>query len=372
MSLIDWIALNSVNGLGPVRIKRLLEQFGSPEELFKRSASEVRRTGIAPDECLTQLFAKELLEEAEAQAAAAEKKGIRIVTLSDAAYPLYLREIFAPPPVLYVKGDLSVFSLHALSVVGTRTPSYYGKSVTAMLVKELITHGLAVISGLATGIDTIAHKTAVDSGGRTIAVLGSGIDHAYSNRDPGLNEKIMQSGAIVSEFPLGTPPVPYNFPRRNRIISGCAAGTLVVEGSEKSGALITAYYALQQGRDVFAVPGPITSALSMGPFNLIKQGAIPARSGHEIAEALSLIENPHLKSLPSSITPLIPIDLLSATEREVFDRLSDAPRRIDELSEATGKPVMQLFSVLLNLELKGLVRQISGQQYVLPESLTTA
>jgi DNA processing protein len=372
MPCIEWIALNAVNGLGPVRIKHLLEHYGLPEAIFKLSASELRRSGLVPDECIEELLGKSLFSYAENEAEETRKKGIRILTLSDKEYPPYLREIFAPPPVLYVKGDVRVFSLHAVAVVGTRSPTLYGKNVTPALVKELLQHGLAIISGLASGVDVIAHRAAVENSGRTVAVLGSGIDHPYSNRNPSLNEKIIHTGAIVSEFPLGTSPAPFNFPRRNRIISGLAAGTLVIEGNEKSGALITANYALQQGHDVFAVPGPITSVQSRGTFNLIKQGAIPARSGHEIASALSLIESPPFRSQAPSPTLPVLLDLLSEPEREIFNRLSATPQRIDELANAIGKPVMELFAVLLDLELKGLVRQLSGQQFVRPESLTTA
>jgi DNA processing protein len=372
MPLIEWIALNAVNGLGPVRIKHLLEQYDTPEAVFKLPASELRRSGLVPEECIEEILGKSLFSYAEKEAEETGKNGIRILTLSDKEYPPYLREIFAPPPVLYVKGDMTVFSLHAVAVVGTRTPTLYGKNVTPALVKELLQHGLAIISGLASGVDVVAHRAAVENHGRTVAVLGSGIDHPYSNRNPSLNEKIMSTGAIVSEFPLGTSPAPFNFPRRNRIISGLAAGTLVIEGNEKSGALITANYALQQGRDVFAVPGPITSVQSRGTFNLIKQGAIPARSGHEIAATLSLIENPHCRSQGSTPTLPVLLDLLSEPEREIFNRLSGTPKRIDELAGAVGKPVMELFAVLLDLELKGLVRQISGQQFVRLESLTIA
>jgi DNA processing protein len=371
MSLVDWIALNSINGLGPVRIKHLLDHYGSPEEVFKRSTAEIRRSGLVPEECCGKLSDPALFASAEQQLAAAEKMGMVLLVLTDKRYPPYLREIFAPPPLLYVKGDLTVFSLHAVAVVGTRTPSQYGKNVTATMVKDLTGQGLAIISGLASGVDTVAHQTCVNAGGRTVAVLGCGIDHPYANRNPALNAKIFATGAIISEFEPMTQPMPFNFPRRNRIISGLSAGTLVVEGTEKSGAMITAHYAVQQGRDVFAVPGPITSGLSMGPFSLLRQGAIPARSGREIAATLSFIEHPGIRQPVASPVVTMPISLLNGVEREVFDHLSSTmPRRIDELAEAVGAPVMQLFSVLLNLELKGLVRQISGQQYVRPEPLS--
>jgi DNA processing protein len=364
---LEWIALNSVTGLGPVRIKRLIDHYGSAAEVFKRPASELARSGIIPEMCIAGLADRALFIEAEKQRAWAEKAGVAVLTLASENYPPYLKEIFAPPPVIFVRGDLSVFSVHAVGVVGTRTPTVYGKTATISITRELVEHGLAIVSGLALGIDTLAHQTCIEQSGRTIAVLGCGIDRIYPASNALLAKKISGQGAIVSEFPMGTGPEAYNFPRRNRIISGLSAGVLVVEGGEKSGSLITAHYALQQGRDVFAVPGPISSPLSTGPFNLIKQGAIPARSGHEIAEALSLIEHPHLKSAASS-GPVIsaPLTLLSETERAVYDALSETPCRIDELSEVSGRPVMQLFDLLLNLELKGLARQMSGGRYVRP------
>jgi DNA processing protein len=228
-----------------------------------------------------------------------------------------------------------------------------------------VEQGLAIVSGLAMGIDTVAHQTCIDAGGRTIGVLGSGIDCIYPKSNEHLAEKIVETGAIVSEFPMGTRPEPFNFPRRNRIISGLSAGVLLVEGGEKSGGLITAHYAVQQGRDVFAVPGPITSAQSTGPFNLIRDGAVPARSGREIAEALSFIENPHLK-VNTTAMPLMsaPVSLLSQSEKKVYEVLSATPRRIDEIADASAITMAQLFDVLLNLELKGLARQQSGQCYV--------
>jgi len=365
MSRIEWIALNSVKGLGPVRIKHLIDRYGSAEEVFKRSAGELRESGLVPASCISGLCSDSLFGEAEAQAALADRNGVSVMTLAAPEYPPYLKEIFAPPPVLFVRGDFSVFSLHAVGVVGTRSPSSYGKTVTRTITRELVSHGLAIVSGLARGIDTVAHQACLEEKGRTIAVLGCGIDCIYPPENESLATAIAQGGAVVSEFPPGTGPEPFNFPRRNRIISGLSAGVLVVEGGEKSGGLITASYALQQGRDVFAVPGPVNSPLSRGTFNLLREGAIPARSGHEIADALSLIANPHMKSAPAAGTISgAPLSLLSDAERGVYELLTDAPRRVDELSEIAGRPVMQLFDLLLMLELKGFVRQLSGQQYV--------
>ncbi len=369
MSHVEWIALNSVKGLGPVRIKHLIDRHGSAEEVFRRSVSELHHEGIIPDACIAGMSVKELFAEAENQAALAEKEGVGILTLASPEYPRYLKEIFAPPPVLFVRGDASVFTLPCMAVVGTRSPTAYGRSAARLLTKELVGEGFVIASGLARGIDAIAHETCIEQGGRTIGVLGCGIDILYPSDNAALAGKIRFAGALISEFPMGTRPEPFNFPRRNRIISGLSAGVLVVEGGEKSGGLITASYALQQGRDVFAVPGPITSPQSAGTFNLIKEGAIPARSGREIAEALSLFGNYHHKGqspgeTPGGVRGGIQLSLLSEFERSIYETLSETPRRMDELSAIVQRPVMQLFDVLLMLELKGLVRQLSGQQYI--------
>jgi DNA processing protein len=366
MSNIEWIALNSVKGLGPVRIKHLIDRYGSAEEVFRHSATEFQQEGLIPASCISGMFGREVIAEAERQAAIAEKKGVAVLTLASPSYPPYLKEIFAPPPVLFIRGDAAVFSQPCIGVVGTRSPTVYGKGVTRSLTRELVEEGLVIASGLARGIDTVAHETCLEQGGSTIAVLGCGIDILYPSDNEALAEKICATGALVSEFPLGTRPEPYNFPRRNRIISGLSAGVLVIEGGERSGGLITATYAVQQGRDVFAVPGPINSPQSTGPFNLIKEGAIPARSGREIAEALSLFGNhlPAKAGAAPSPDGSVQLSLLSESERSIFETLSETPRRMDELSDIAGKPVMELFDALLMLELKGLVRQLSGQQYI--------
>jgi len=363
---LAWIALNSVKGLGPVKIKQLVNHFGSAGAVFKASASELRKGGVVPESCVAEILGAGLITAAEQQLADARDRGVEVLTPASEGYPAYLREIYAPPPVLFVKGDLSVFSRHAVGVVGTRRPTAYGAAVTKTLTRELVEQGLVIVSGLALGIDTVAHRTCLEAGGNTIAVLGCGIDRIYPAVNGGLAEDISKSGAVVSEFPMGAGPEAFHFPRRNRIISGLSAGVLLIEGGERSGGLITAHYAVQQGRDVFAVPGPITSPLSMGPFNLIKEGAIPARSGREIAEALSLIQNPLLVSRGTAELPplAVPLSFLSQSERQIYDQLSGTAQRIDELSAATGRTVMDLFDLLLNLELKGMARQLSGQCYV--------
>jgi DNA processing protein len=318
--------------------------------------------GAAVDKAALKKFAEDQLKRAAAL-------NVRVLTLEDPDYPMHLKEIYAPPPVLYVKGDCAVFTQNALAVVGTRRCTQYGKSVTVVLVKELVAKQIVIVSGLAHGIDTIAHQTCLDNKGQTVAVLGCGIDTCYPKDNQQLMQKIAASGAIVSEFPIGTMPENFNFPRRNRIISGCSAGVLVIEAPQKSGSLITANFALQQGREVFAVPGSIFSNGSEGPFNLIKDGAIPVRSVTDIVENIRCITPAALsvsKAAPAGRPAVMkmPAEVLTLSERTVLDACSQDPARIDELAQKAGKAVSEMFDFLLSLELKGFIRQVSGQQYI--------
>ncbi|MDO5576646.1 MAG: DNA-processing protein DprA, partial [Fibrobacter sp.] len=285
-----------------------------------------------------------------------------ILTFNSKSYPYYLKELSDPPVILYYKGELSAFSGHAVAVVGSRAPTQYGKFVTKQICKELCDQNLVIVSGLARGIDTIAHNTCVENKKVTIAVLGSGLDQIHPSSNHDLAKKIEElNGIVISEFPLGVPAEPYNFPKRNRVISGLAAGVVVIEAGEKSGSLITARYAFSQHREVFAVPGPITSPLSAGTFNLLRDGAKPARSGTEIAESLEFISN------SAGFSPLkfqLSTDILNEEEKNVFQQLSAMPVRIDEISEKTGIVMNNLYTILLELELKGFIKQISGQQYI--------
>ena len=361
---LHWIALNAVKGLGPVRIKHLLSYFDSPETIFKKPSSILRKTGLFSDESIKQIRDPDLLKQAEEQLNLAQSQNIRIFTLQDSDYPQILREIFAPPPVLYAKGQFEVFTKHSIAVVGMRQPGTYGRNATPHIIQELIKHNIAIISGLALGIDSIAHKACLENGGSTIAVLGSGVDKIYPAANRNLAGQIEAGGAIISEFPLGTSPLPYNFPRRNRIISGLSAGVLVVEAGKKSGSLITAHYALQQGRDVFAVPGSIFSDKSDGTFNLIKNGAIPVHSAQDILDSIELVAHSCSKPEIVSKATQLPLELLNSEERLVVDTLSETPMRLDQIAEKIQKKVADLFSILLNLELKGIVQQVAGQQYV--------
>jgi DNA processing protein len=360
---LNWVALNAIKGLGPVTFKRLLDEFGSPDAIVTQKQSSLMRVAGVTREVATAITGATTMEHAEEQIRRAQTSDVDILTLDDGRYPQLLRQIFAPPPVLFVKGTVDVFERHAFGVVGTRKATPYGERVTRDIAGQLSRKGIAVVSGLARGIDTFAHRAAIESGGHTIAVLGCGIDRVYPSQNKALFEQIPEKGVIVTEFPFGTPPEAFNFPRRNRIISGLSAGVLVVEAGKRSGALITVSYALQQGREVMAVPGEIYSSMSDGTFELIKNGAVPVKSADDIAAAIEVVRIPPvMESVPGPTQP--PIELLSDGERIVLQHLSDKPLRMDQIIEKTQKVVSELFDILLNLELKGMVRQIAGQQYV--------
>jgi DNA processing protein len=361
---LAWIALNSINGLGPVRIKNLVDRFGSPQAVFDQSPEKIIAERIIPQTCVKHLFSAQIFKDAQSQLDRSTDMGIEIMTLSDSDYPFYLKEIYAPPPILYIKGLRSVFKDHAVGIVGTRNPTTYGKYAASSITKELVEHRLVIVSGLARGIDTVAHETCLQKNGFTIAVLGNGIDCTYPKSNEKLSEQICTRGLLVSEFPLGTPPEAFNFPRRNRIISGLCAGVVVVEAGVKSGSLITAHYALQQGREIFAVPGPINSPLSIGTFNLIRDGATPARSGKEIADNLRIVSYPQLLRPNSLFNVKLPLEVLSDEESRVYCLISDDPLGIDTLSEKSNFEIGTLLCILLNLELKGLINQISGQLFI--------
>ena len=365
---LAWLALNSVKGLGPVRVNDLVKHYGSPLALFEKEGHSILKQWVAFHSSATEVEAPGvLLEKAQRQLEQATGLGIVVLTPSDERYPALLREIDAPPPVLFVKGHLDCFALHCVGVVGTRRPSPYGKNAAALIVKQLTDKQIAIVSGLALGIDTISHATCLENGGTTIAVLGCGLDRVYPSANTKLAAAILERGAIVSEFDLGTPPEPYNFPRRNRIISGLSAGICVVEAPMKSGSLITANYALSQGREVFAVPGPIFSNQSDGTFHLLKSGAVPVKSGDDIIENIQTLKLSAISrsaDYQDQVRHTMPIDLLTQAERELYECITTVPQRLDTLAEKARKAIAELFDVLLNLELKGLIRQVSGQLFV--------
>ena len=297
---------------------------------------------------------------AERELRLADKEGVRILTLESAEYSPLLKSIYDPPPILYVQGKaLDTISL-PLAVVGTRTPSEYGKLIAERLCLKLASAGFSIISGLARGIDTLSHKAALSAGANTIAVFGCGLGHTYPPENIKLRQQIFEQGAIVSEFPIFMRPDRNNFPARNRILSGLALGTVVVEAAEKSGALITADFALEQGREVFAIPGNITSLKSRGTNSLIKAGAKLVDSPESILEELLPAFGESLKAKKENIAP----ELDNEQERKIFSLLSLDGRHIDNLIENSNLSPAQVSATLLQLELRGLVRQLSGKMYI--------
>lgn len=362
---LSWIILNEVHSLGPVTISRLLARFGSPEDILKQSPSELGKSGIVSPDVAKTLKSSRLHARAEQVLERVSKCGARVLTLEDRNYPAVLKEIFAPPPVLYTRGSHAGLQRHAVGVVGTRKPTRYGEKAGATITSELTRHGLVIVSGLARGIDTIAHETCLAEKGTTTAVLGCGIDRIYPSENRDLAERIVsRGGCIVSEFAPGIFPEARNFPRRNRIISGLSSGVIVVEAGKKSGGLITANYAVQQSREVFAIPGSIFSNMSDGTFELLTQGATPIRTGRDV------LENLQMPMLPRPISGMIPKatlpspETLSAQEQLVLEKLTDTPLNPDGIADKTGHSPSDLFGVLLNLELKGFITQLAGQKYV--------
>lgn len=285
------------------------------------------------------------------------EKNIKIITVLDEEYPKYLKNIQDKPMVLYIKGQIKTEDQISLAIVGSRKSTYYGKWACEKFVKELSEIGVTIISGLALGIDTIAHRIALDSGTRTIAVLGNGIDDIYPKNNKKLSEDIEKNGAVISEFPLGTPPLPYNFPRRNRIISGMSLGTIVIEAQEKSGSLITAYHALDQGKSVFAVPGNINSLFSSGTNRLIKDGAIPLLTIDDILEDIYQLKN--LISKKQQVK--IDYSNFSDIELKTIKLIEEGPLHFDLIAYKLNIGASNLSSIITILELKGVIKEISSR-----------
>jgi DNA processing protein len=361
----EWIALSFVTGIGSRMAGRLLERFGSPTEIFAASRSELRAVGLE-DETIDRLHSEEPRRRAETELEKLAKLGAEALTLEDPRYPPQLRRIYDPPIVLYALGQVEALTVPALAIVGTRRPSPSGVNVATELARELARRGLAIVSGFARGIDAAAHRGALEAKGRTIAVFGTGLDIIYPREHRALAEQIRERGAWVTEFPMGVSPLPQNFPFRNRIISGMSLGVIVVEAAERSGSLITARLALEQDREVFAVPGPITSPRSYGPNYLIKCGAKLVQYWGDVVEELP----PDIRReiLRQEETPITAQQLalpLSENEQRVLELLRvDAPTHIDELLVRSGLQIPELMRVLLELEVKDKIRQLPGKHFV--------
>jgi DNA processing protein len=295
----------------------------------------------------------------------AEKAGVRILTCADDAYPAALRTIAGPPPVLYVRGALTADDESAVALVGTRHPTAYGRSVASSFARDFAAAGVTTVSGLARGIDTEVHRATLAAGGRTIAVLGNGLNCHYPRENRALEDQVAERGALVSEFPMDFPPDKTNFPRRNRIIAGLALATLVVEADVRSGALITAGFALEQGKDVFAVPGSVFSKYSQGPHSLLRQGAAVAASAAEVIEAIRPLAAWSARAhRPPAAAPAMP--LLDEPQQRILSLLTGEPEgiSIDAIGARAALPAGEVARCLLDLELKGLVRSLPGRVYI--------
>ena len=351
-----WIGLSSIPGVGRVTFRKLSHHFGSPERALAASPDELGALGLSA-KIIAAITSSSWKEHAEKELVRARESGVRIITDDDAAYPPELRNAQDAPLFLYVKGSLR--HEEGVAIVGTRKPTHYGLTVTHRIAYELAAAGLTVVSGLARGIDTQAHRGALAAKGRTIAVLGCGIDIAYPPENRGLLEQISNSGAVVTENPFGTKPEAGYFPARNRIISGLSRGTVIIEAAEDSGSLITANYTIEQDRKLFAVPGNIGSPNSRGTNSLIKQGAVLVESAEDILRSFGI------KQSRARVTR--PLPALTAEEECVLGCITNEPRHIDVIMNGSRLAAGRLSGVLITLELKGLAKQLPGKYYVREE-----
>jgi DNA processing protein len=351
-----YLGFNLVPGMGPVRLARLVEHCGTIEAAWHATPNDMAAAGVDAKTSAALLQTRRTLnlyDEMERVFAA----GVDLLTLEDAGYPALLKQAPNPPPLLYVRSTSGINDDWALAVVGTRSPTTYGKEATRTIVSELAESGLTIVSGLAIGIDSVAHTAALEARGRTIGVLGCGVDIVYPERNRALTERIIEQGAVISEFPLGTKPHPANFPPRNRIISGMTLGTLMVEAGERSGALITVEFALDQGREVFAVPGSIFSQKSKGNHNIIRNGAELVTGAGDILEALNLTT----LEVHQEVAAALPED---PTEAALMQHIQAEPQHVDVICRASGMPMAVVSSTLALLELKGFVRHVGNMEYV--------
>jgi DNA processing protein len=352
-----WIGLSMVQEVGPVWGRKLLASFGSPENIFKAEADALHSIKGMSRERVGNIRNFSQWAEVDKYIAVIERNGLAVVPCQEDRYPEVLKNIEDAPLVLYMKGEYNPDDRFAIGVVGSRNHTPYGESVTQRIAGELSAAGFTVVSGLARGIDTLSHKSALAAGGRTIAVLGSGLDVHYPAENRGLSERIASSGCVISEFLPGTMPNKENFPRRNRLISGLSLGILVVEATDNSGSLITAGYALEQNKEVFAVPGNITSRNSEGTNKLIKQGAKIVLKTEDIIEELAPMLKGYIRTGQKDRIQL------EGEESRLCTMLSREPKHVDLISRESGLSINQLLGMLLSLELKGIVKQAGGKRF---------
>jgi len=361
--LLAWFTLKSVPGIGDLLFKRLYDHFKTPESVLQAAYGELLEVDGMTPRLATAIKKHKISGRMKRDYDRVIQKGCPIVTMSDPEYPPLLLQIPDPPPFLYVFGSLG-HTARSIAVVGSRNATPYGRSITRSLCEDLADAGLKIISGMARGIDTAAHEGALAVAGKTIAVLGSGLENIYPAANLDLFQRIIESGAVISEFPLNTEPEAHNFPRRNRIISGIALGTVVVEATRNSGSLITARLAAEQNREVFAVPGSIESFKSKGTHALIKQGAKLVEHVSDIIEEIShMVATPTGKKRTGQPGSVKPSPSLSPDESVVFEFLEPYPVHIDDISRKLDMEPAKISSLLLQLEVKGVVRQSPGKYF---------
>ncbi|MCX5681851.1 MAG: DNA-processing protein DprA, partial [Candidatus Omnitrophica bacterium] len=361
------IALNAIDGLGPARIQKLISHFGDPQRIFKANDSELAFCVFLPAQVRANIRNFPVDDFLKKEYALIKKHGVCVISSSDKVYSDQLKEISDPPAVLYCKGNLELLQQPAVGVVGCRRASIYGMAMAEKFAQELSDRGVVVVSGLARGIDTAAHRGTLRAKGNTIAVLGSGLANVYPPENKKLFETIAEQGLAISEFSMSELPKPGNFPSRNRIISGLSLGIIVVEAARRSGALITADLALEQGREVFAVPGKIDSASAQGVNELIKQGAKLVSCIEDVVEELQLPQALSIKNkeMPVEKKDIVQDKSFSEDEITIMKLLSARAVDIDAICQQCGLPIPSVSGILLNLELKGLIKQLPGKLFVL-------
>jgi len=351
-----WVGFNLVKGIGAARMRLLLDVFGDAQTAWEAPAADLVAAGLHTRlvETILQVRASNSLARTWESI---QKDQINVLTWEDKGYPRRLSEIDQPPPVLYVRGQIDEIDAWAIAIVGTRRVTAYGRQVADELATALAGSGAAIVSGLARGVDIIAHQAALKSNGRTLAILGSGVDQIYPPEHARAAQQIIESGALISDYPPGTPPEASNFPPRNRIISGLSQAVIVVEASEKSGALITAAFAAEQGRQVFAVPGSIYAPQSKGTNRLIQEGAHLLLNAGNVLEALNMSQAEQHRAART----VLPVD---ATEARLYGLLGREPLHVDEIRLQADMPIEQVSAALTLMELKGMVRQVGAMRYI--------
>ena len=356
-----WVGFSRIPGIGRVRISQLKEYFGSLQDAWKAPEGRLKQAGLDSRSIDAMLTLRPRIS-MDAEMEKLERYKVKMFVCEDSLYPSRLKEIYDYPPVLYVRGELPAEDEPCLAVVGTRRPTIYGRQVTEEIVADLARGKITIVSGLARGIDSIAHRATLDAGGKTISVFASGLDIVYPGENAKLAQEIMEHGALVSEYPLGIKPKAENFPLRNRIMSGLSLGVLVVEAGERSGALITAHQAVEQNREVFAIPGSILSPASQGTNRLIQEGAKLVRNYTDILQELNLT----IVVQQAEIKEFSPADEF---ESAILKQLTSEPSHIDEICRRSGLTMPEVSSTLAMLELKGIAKQVGNMNYVLVQGI---